>query len=182
VKLFIQRGGRLAALPLPAKLVYSGFLVFIAIGTWTSWDLYAERVATEDAVKERYVPAPPPAPEEPVGGPVLDLEGDEPVAAAEAPEDLKGPWVMEVFHQHVFSIGVVWLILAHLFMLCGLGPGAKSAVIAVSGVSSLGHVLAPPIIWKTGGFLWLMPVSGAAMGITWTLMIVITFVSLWVHR
>lgn len=188
MKIFVRQGYRIASLPVPAKLLYSFFLIFILIGLWTSWVLYDDRLADKKQIHERYVneTVEPPAAVESEGGPVLELEPmlDEPALdGVAAPEtDLKGPWVMDVFHQHVFSVSVVWLILAHLFMLVPLVNGLKGAGIVVSGGSALLHVLAPPIIWKTGGSEWLMPWSGAAMGLTWTAMVVITLVAMWFGR
>lgn len=183
MKLFITKGYHLAALPVQAKLVYSVFLLFVAAGLWTSWAIYFDRIGGDlraapgqPSVSARYVAsAPAPA----AGGPALDL-GDSPAPAAVTPaEDLKRPWILDVFHQHVFSVSVVFLILAHLFMLTRLRAALTGAVIAVAGLSSLGHVAAPVVIWKTGGWLWLMPATGAAMGVSWTLMVAWSFAAMW---
>lgn len=182
MKLFIAKGYHLAALPVPAKLVYSLFLVFIAIGLWTSWAMYRDRIGADlqgpvgqPSVQERYVNRAA-QPSQAGVGPALDL--DEP-AAPKPTEDLKKPWVMDVFHSHVFSVSVVYLILAHLFMLTRLHPVASGGVIALAGLSALLHVLAPVIIWKTGTWLWLMPVSGASMGLSWTAMVAYTLLAMW---
>lgn len=169
----------MAALPVPAKLVYSLFLVFIAIGMWTSWAIYGDRIGSElrgpvgkPSVEDRYVPR---AVAAATTGPALDLD-DEPAAPA---EDLKRPWVLDVFHQHAFSVSVVFLILAHLFMLTRLAAWLSGSVIAVAGLSALLHVLAPVVIWKTASFLWLMPVTGAAMGLSWTAMVLWSLLAMW---
>ena len=194
MKLFIQRGFHLGLLAVPAKLVYSIFLTFVAFGLWTSWALYAARIgpdldgpAGRPSVTERYVTRPAPQAADPERGPVLDLG---PAAATGAggspvlppPEDAKGPWVLDVFHQHVFSISVVYLILAHLFMLTRLHPVLAGTTILGGGVAALAHVLAPVLIWRTGGWQWLMPLSGAAMGLTWTPMVVWSFGAMWFAR
>ncbi|MSP92503.1 MAG: hypothetical protein EXR79_12005 [Myxococcales bacterium] len=210
MKLFIQRGFHLGLLAVPAKLVYTMFLAFVAIGLWTSWAIYAARIgpnldgpAGRPSVTERYVnraspsasalaPAgsagPAPGSAAAASGPVLVL-GDEPAAApalAEVTpalaEDTKGPWVLDVFHQHVFSISVVYLILAHLFMLTRLHPALAGTTILGGGLAALAHVLAPVIIWRTGGWQWLMPVSGAAMGLTWTAMVGWSLGAMWFGR
>lgn len=190
MKLFISKGYHLGALAVPAKLVYTLFLAFILLGLWSSAVMYGERIGTQNtsepgqlSVQERYVHR---APKAVVGGPALDL-GDEPVqpkaeARAVPAEDLKRPWILDVFHQHVFSVSVVYLILAHLFMLTRLHPALAGTVIAAAGLSSLLHVLAPVIIWKTADFFWLMPASGAAMALTWTLMSGWTLLSMWLQN
>lgn len=180
MKIFIAKGYHLAALPVPAKLVYSLFLLFVAVGLWTSWAMYRDRIgadlqspAGQPSVQERYVNRTAAA--DGGRGPALEL-GDEPSKPA---EDLKKPWVMDVFHQHLFSVSVVFLILAHLFMLTRLHAAVAGGVIALGGLSALLHVLAPVIIWKTQGGFWLMPVSGAAMGISWTLMVGWSLGAMW---
>lgn len=205
MKLFVRKGYHLGGLAAPAKLIYTLFLVFIALGVWSSWVIYADRIGPElsgpagtPSVEERYVNRPAAPPPAQAGGPTLDLDDgptldlddgptleldDGPTLEldkAEAPpEDLKRPWVLDVFHQHLFTISVVFLILAHLFMLTGLHPAVTGSVVMVAGLSSLAHVLAPVIIWKTGGWLWLMPATGATMGVSWTAMILWTLVALW---
>ena len=182
MKLFIAKGYHLAALPVPAKLVYSLFLLFIAVGLWTSWAMYRDRIGAnlrgppgQPSVEERYVARSLPAA---AGGPALEL-GDDPPPASVPREDLKKPWVMDVFHQHVFSISVVFLILAHLFMLTRLQPWLAGSLILLGGLSALLHVLAPVLIWRFGTLFWLMPVSGAAMGFSWTAMVGWTFATMW---
>ena len=195
MRLFVRQGYQLSSLQLGAKLVYTIFLLFISLGIWSSWDLYRSRIgsrlespAGEVSVQDRYVnrvAAPPTTspPDATEDGPALDLEGDddptEAAATAEPAGDLKEPWVKDVFHQHLFTVSVVFLILAHLFMLTALHPWAKNAIIVLAGAGSLLHVLAPVIIWKTAGYFWLMPVTGATMGLSWTIMIVLAFVGMW---
>jgi len=182
VKLFISKGYHLAALPVAAKLVYTFFLVFVAIGLWTSWAMYRDRIgadlqgpAGKPSVQERYVNRPAGV-DAVAAGPALDLDE---AAVVRPAEDLKKPWIMDVFHQHVFSVSVVFLILAHLFMLTRLHPAVAGATIAVAGLSSLLHVLAPVLIWQTGAWLWLMPASGAAMALSWTAMVAYTAGAMW---
>jgi len=184
LKLFIQKGFHLSQLAVPARLVYTLFLTFIAIGLWTSMAMYGDRIGGDlrgapgqPSVEERYVNRPAPAASD---GPALEL--DEPAQAPAAPEDLKKPWVMDVFHQHLFSVSVVYLILAHLFMLTRLHPALAGSVIAVAGVGSLVHVLAPVIIWKTGSWLWLMPVTGSVMALSWSVMVLWSVWAMWFGR
>ncbi len=202
MKHFAQRRMHLAGLSLSARLVYTFFLLFIGVGLWTSVDLYVERVGTDldgpagtASVRGRYVGHPRQAAAPTGGGPTLDLgdeasweptEGGSAVAhGGELPTDdrtereAKRPWVMDVFHQHIFSVSVVFLILAHLFMLTRMHPMVITVVVSVAGLSSLLHVIAPVLIWRTGGLLWLMPVSGAAMGLSWTWMVLWSLLAMW---
>lgn len=189
MRLFTSKGYHLASLSKLAKLVYSVFLAFTAVGLWTSWQIYADRIggdldgpAGEPSVAERYVAgARAQAPPATSDGPTLDLPPEPGVAAISPPaEDVKGPWILDLTHQHAFSVSVVFLILAHLFMLTRLHAFTAGAVIGVAGVSALAHVLAPVLIHASdGGWLWLMPVSGAAMGVSWTLMVIWSALAMW---
>lgn len=204
MKLFVRKGYHLASLAVPAKLIYTLFLIFIGLGVWSSFALYSDRIgpdlegpAGSPSVQERYVNRAPESrtnrdagPTLHLDGPALDLDDEGPSTTPaialptppSPPEDLKRPWVLDVFHQHLFSVSVVFLILAHLFMLTGLHPAPSGVVIAIAGASSLLHVLAPVIIWKTGGWLWLMPATGATMGLSWSSMILWTFGAMWLGR
>ena len=190
MKIFIMRGYHLAGLSVAAKLVYTIFLLFVMLGLWSSVEIYETRVGWQtaaadgrDSVLARY--GPPATAAQPLsGGPTLDLPPDEGVAA---PADGGGDelaaarwsWLLDVFHQHLFSICVVWLVLAHLFMLTRLHPAITGTVVILSGVVSLLHVLAPLIIFKAGGLTWLMPLSGVGMAITWLLMTGWTGMAMW---
>ncbi len=194
MKIFTSQGMHLANLAVPAKLVYTLFLLFIALGVASSYLIYAGRVGVRlhgsaPSVAAHYLgqadTAPalkPPA----VGGPSLDLLPDDPAAASlstVAPPadqtDLQWSWILDVFHQHLFSVSVVFLILAHLFMLTRLRAALSGTVIGVAGLSALAHVLSPVIMHLSGGGLWLMPVTGSLMGLSWAFMIGWTLGSMW---
>ena len=186
MKVFTAKGVHLANLAVPAKLVYTLFLVFIALGVASSVLIYATRIGAplrgpEPSVAARYLDQKAKAPDE-AGGPSLDLPGADDGGAqpaAKASEDLKWPWILDVFHQHLFTVSVVFLILAHLFMLTRLAAWLSGTVITVSGLSSLAHVLAPVIIHLTGGWLWLMPLTGSLMGASWAFMILWGLAAMW---
>ncbi len=195
MKLFISKGYHLGNLAVTAKLTYSIFLAFVLIGIWTSWAIYSLRIGPEldgpvgqPSVAERYVEREA-APAASGDGPAMDLEVDldledeaaaSDLAAADGPS-MKWEFVLDVFHQHVFTVSVVFLILAHLFMLTRLSAPVAGTIVLLSGLSALAHVLAPVLIHVTGGWLWLMPVSGALMGVTWTGMTVYTLLAMWLR-
>lgn len=190
MRLFTSKGYHLSSLSPLAKLVYSVFLLFTAIGLWTSWDIYATRIGGAldgppgaPSVAERYVTGARADDTAASDGPALDLPPEPGEAAGVAQvEDVKGPWILDVTHQHAFSVSVVFLILAHLFMLTRLNAWTAGVVIGVSGASALAHVLAPLLIHGSdGGWLWLMPVSGALLGVSWTAMVAWTALAMWFH-
>ncbi len=167
-------------LSLEARVLYTGFLLFLVLGFASSVWLYADsfgslsgRSATEyyrgGSVEHT------PAPAEEAGGPALDLPSDGPAlelpgeTAAVAPMRLEKParQVMETFHFHLFTVPMVLLVVGHLFMLTALSTRLKVGIIAVSSVATFVHLLAPLLVRFVGPqWGWLMPVSvvGAAVG------------------
>lgn len=158
-------------LSLEARVLYTGFLLFLVLGFASSVWLYADSFGGWSArsAGEYYrggdAPAPPAS--EDSGGPALDLPDE--AAVPEAPLRLEKParQVMETFHFHLFTVPVVLLIVGHLFMLTSLSVRLKVGVIAFASVTTFAHLLAPLLV-RFVGPQWgvLMPVSvvGAALG------------------
>lgn len=84
-------------------------------------------------------------------------------AASPMREPISYRHLLEVTHFHLFTLPVFLLIVAHLFMLTGLGARAKLGWILACGLGSLVHVAAPWIVRYAGGFAILLPSSGAIM-------------------
>lgn len=168
-------------LSLEARVLYTGFLLFLVLGFVSSAWLYADsfgRLSGQTAA-EYYrggaAPAEPAAKAEAAGGPALELPSDGPAlelpgeTAAAAPMRLEKParQVMETFHFHLFTVPVVLLIVGHLFMLTALSTRLKVGVITLASVATFVHLLAPLLVRFVGPrWGWLMPVSvvGAAVG------------------
>lgn len=168
-------------LSLEARVLYTGFLLFLVLGFVSSVWLYIDSFGglsgqgsveyyRGGAVTHEHAPT-----AETEGGPALDLPEDGPSlevpVEAEAPVPLRlekpARQVMETFHFHLFTVPVVLLIVGHLFMLTGLSMRWKVGVIAVSSVATFVHLLAPLLVRFVGPqWGWLMPVSvvGAAVG------------------
>src|SRR5687767_12530762 len=125
----------LERLSLEARILYTGFSLFLLIGFFTSFWLYADDdfgLSSENVV--RYYHGDP----EDAGAPDVPVEK---MRFAKPPRQ-----VMETFHFHIFSVPVCLLIVAHLFMMSGLATKTKAGIIAVSTVVTLVHVLLPPLI------------------------------------
>lgn len=61
-------------------------------------------------------------------------------------------------------MGMVFLVLAHLFAVSGLGPRAKGAVVGVTFAGMLGDLLAPWLVrYAAAGFAWLQLASWVAL-------------------
>jgi hypothetical protein len=168
-------------LSLEARVLYTGFLLFLVLGFGSSVWLYADSFGglSGQSSVEYYrggaVTHAHAAASETAGGPVLELPEDGPAlelpveTAAPVPMRLEKParQVMETFHFHLFTVPVVLLIVGHLFMLTGLSMRWKVGIIAVSSVATFVHLLAPLLVRFVGPqWGWLMPVSvvGAAVG------------------
>ncbi|QRN93126.1 hypothetical protein JRI60_28405 [Archangium violaceum] len=159
-------------LSLEARVLYTGFLLFLVLGFVSSAWLYADSFGSlsGQGAAEYYrggATAAVPAPAvEAVGGPALELPEE---TAEAAPMRLEKPprQVMETFHFHLFTVPVVLLIVGHLFMLTALSTRLKVGVITVASVATFVHLLAPLLVRFVGPqWGWLMPVSvvGAAVG------------------
>jgi hypothetical protein len=155
--------GRLRALPLGSKILYSAFVVATLVGLAVSARLY--QVGVGDAGAAVYyagaASAPPPAPES-SDGPAIDL----------APEDQKPRTIheqiperklLEVTHFHLFTIPVYVLVLAHLWLLAKVPPWAQNTGVVASVITSGLHLAAPWIVRGRPGLAFLMGSSGAAM-------------------
>lgn len=179
-------------LSLEARVLYTGFLLFLVLGFVSSVWLYVDSFGglsgrgTAEYYRGGAAPASPggeasggPELELPPDGPALELPGETPAAA---PMRLEKParQVMETFHFHLFTVPVVLLIVGHLFMLTALSTRLKVGVIAVASVATFVHLLAPLLVRFVGPqWGWLMPVSvvGAALG--WLPMLVWPLWEMW---
>lgn len=167
-----------------AKLVYTGFGIFSLLAIGVSILFYEDLVGHENAgVKAYYAgeaqsaaPAPAPLP----GGPAVEVadEKQTPITVAVSYRKL-----LEVTHFHLFTVPVFLLILAHLFVLTGLGSRTKVTMVAGAFGSSLVHLGAPWLV-RYGSSAWapLFGVSGALMALTLTFMTAYPIYAMWVPR
>ena len=186
----------ISRLSLEARVLYTGFLLFLVLGFVSSAWLYADSFGglSGQGSAEYYRGGPvahehAPARAEAAGGPALDLPSDGPALdlpgeteAAVAPMRLEKParQVMETFHFHLFTVPVVLLIVGHLFMLTALSTRLKVGIIAVSSVATFVHLLAPLLVRFVGPqWGWLMPVSVVGAAVGWLPMLVWPLWEMW---
>ncbi len=172
-------------LSLEARVLYTGFLLFLVLGFVSSVWLYADSFGglSGQSTAEYYrggatavAPAPPAEAE---GGPALELPEE---TAAAAPMRLEKParQVMETFHFHLFTVPVVLLIVGHLFMLTALSTRLKVGIITVASVATFVHLLAPLLVRFVGPqWGWLMPVSVVGASVGWLPMLVWPLWEMW---
>lgn len=174
---FTRPRGRLRSLPLPARVVYSVFLVFtlaaLGVTLWLGADMVGPALG---GVGEYYAGITPDAAVAPApagdpsadasgdsgGGPALELPAE--LDAPPPPEPMPRRKLLEVTHFHLFSMPVYLLILSHLFMLGRASDAAKLAWITLGTLGTAGHVVAPWIARAASpGSTALYAISGSAM-------------------
>jgi hypothetical protein len=172
-------------LSLEARVLYTGFLVFLVLGLGSSVLLYrdsfdglsserAARYYLGEAVTPASVGAASPR------GPVLELPAG-PTAGDAALRLSKPPrQMLETFHFHLFTVPVVLLIVGHMFMLTGLSARLKTAVLALAAVTTLLHLLAPLAVRFLGaGLAPLLSLSALASAAAWLPMTVLPVWEMW---
>lgn len=175
---------RLALLPFSGRLVYSVFLAFtlVALGL-SAW--LGETIVGLDlhALDEYYAGVPSPAvealaPADDVGGPALDLPEEATKVAEPEPKSFRS--TLEVTHFHLFTMPIHWLVLAHLFALCGASDRTKATVIVGSAVGMGAHIVAPWVARGGGAFAKMFYVgSGLLLLVTFTWMALSALLEMW---
>jgi hypothetical protein len=177
---FTRPSGRLRALPLGARAVYTVFLVFTLVGLaltlWLTHDMvgldlggageyYGGEVALIDEA-------------EVVGGPDLVLPPDGEELAAFEPMPRRK--LLEVTHFHLFSMPVYLLILSHMYMLSRSRKKAKAAWIASGSAGTLLHIVAPWLVAQgCAGAVATYAVSGALLLVSYFVMSVVPLWEMW---
>jgi hypothetical protein len=183
MKDFIRPAGRLRALPLPARFVYSVFnlfsLIALAETAWLGADMVGASLGGVESYYAGKSSLPPSAAQAapPAGGPVIELP-EEPLTAEAEPMPLRK--LLEVTHFHLFSMPVYLLILSHLYMLSRTRAGLKSGVIAGGSLGVLLHMLAPWIA-RTGSAAGTVfyGISGALLSVCMLVMSVVPLIEMW---
>ena len=177
---FTRPSGRLRALPLGARAVYTVFLVFTLVGLaltlWLTHDMVGldlggagEYYGGEAALIEEA---------EVVGGPDLVLPPDGEELAAFEPMPRRK--LLEVTHFHLFSMPVYLLILSHMYMLSRSRKNAKAAWIAAGSVGTLLHIAAPWLVAQgCAGAVATYAVSGALLLVSYFVMSVVPLWEMW---
>ena len=167
---FASATSRVAALPPPAKALYTGFCVLTALGFATCVGLYAQIVRFGahttpaelfDHLVAYYNPAAAPA-------------GVGPVSST-TPRAL-----LQTTHFHLFSMSVLLLIIGHLFFMTRLGTKAKQGVIAAAVAATVLHLVAPWGIVLAGRKLAVVyPLSGFALFATYAILMAVPLYEMW---
>jgi hypothetical protein len=168
----------LDSLSLEARVLYTGFCLFLLIGSATSIWLYSDDGhGLSPANTTQYYLGnagdAAPAPRE-HGGPALDIPQENIVVAKDARA------VVETFHFHLFSVPVCLLIVGHLFMMTSWTTRKKVIVIAIGSFATLFHLVGPPLVrFVWSGFSIAFVISAILMTLTWALMLIAPLVEMW---
>lgn len=148
-------------LSLEARILYSGFCLFVLVGIGTSLWLYADdKLGVSPSAAEHYY----------LGG------GDAASMSFEKPPRQ----VMETFHFHAFTVPVVLLVIGHIFMMCNLSTRLKASVLATATLSTLIHLLAPVLTrFATPAAAVLVFPSAALMAVLWIVLSAYPIYAMW---
>jgi hypothetical protein len=180
---FASSGFRIWNLSREAKLVYTGFGIFAIAAIFVSILFYEDMVGPRTAgVKGYYAGESQSAPtvnaSQTKDGPHIEMPDEPPPRQLTVAVTYRK--LLEVTHFHLFTVPVFLLIIAHLFMLTGLGSRAKVVWIAGGFSSSLLHLTAPWVIhYGSAAWSWLFPLSGALMAVTLGFMTAYPIMVMW---
>ena len=177
---FTRPPGRLRALPLGARAVYTVFLVFTLVGLaltlWLTHDMVGIDLTGAD---EYYRGETAPSDEAEVeGGPALVLPPDGENLAAFEPMPRRK--LLEVTHFHLFSMPVYLLILSHIYMLSRSRKETKALWIAAGSLGTLLHIAAPWLVaYGFAGAVATYAASGVLMLVSYLVMSAIPLWEMW---
>lgn len=151
---------RLFAATREVKLIYTGFLIFAAIGMLTIGLYQFKRIgATHDLIVAYY------------RGGELGQEMAFPKTFTQ---------LLETTHFHAFIMGVSFLILAHLFIATSVGPLVKWFLISLAFFSSLGDIAGIWLIrYVSPAFALLQLASWLAMWLGYGALILVPLYEMW---
>ncbi len=177
---FTRPSGRLRALPLGARAVYTVFLAFTLVGLALTLLLTHDMVGLDLNGADGYYggEAPPMDETERAGGPALVLPpGGEHLAAFEPMPRRK---LLEITHFHLFSMPVYLLILSHMYMLSRAGKRSKVAWVAIGAFGTALHIAAPWLVAHGyAGSVVAYALSGLLLLVSYLVMSVVPIWEMW---
>lgn len=177
---FTRPSGRLRALPVTARAVYTVFLVFTLLGMALTLWLTDDMVGLDlDGARQYYGGEVAPI-EEPVleGGPALVIPEDGEQLAAFEPMPRRK--LLEVTHFHLFSMPVYLLILSHMYMLSRARKRSKTVWITLGSLGTLLHIAAPWLVAAgCATAVSFYAISGFLMLVSYTWMSVVPLWEMW---
>jgi hypothetical protein len=177
---FTRPSGRLRALPVTARAVYSVFLAFTILGLALTLMLTYDMVGLDLSGAGQYYGGGAPPIEEAVveDGPALVIPPDGEELAVYEPMPRRK--LLEITHFHLFSMPVYLLILSHMYMLSRARKRSKTAWITIGSLGTLLHVAAPWLVaYRLGAGVAVYALSGVLMLLSYAWMSVVPLWEMW---
>jgi hypothetical protein len=145
MKAFAANGYRLGSARLEVRLVYTAFLALVTVGMLTMATFQLYHIGPTPARISAY------------------YRGGDRGGEMAFPKTLRE--LVEVTHFHSFIMGLVYLVLAHLFIATPVRPPLKRGLIVLGALGLAGDLLAPWLIrYLSGAFAY---AQIAAWGAEW---------------
>lgn len=163
MKSWTAPGYRIANSRVEVKLVYSGFLVFTLIGLGTMIGFHVGRIGfSPEAVATFYR-----------GG---DLDGQ--MRFAKTFGEL-----LELTHFHAFTMGTVYLILAHLFVATDTPVWLRWAALVGTLMAALLDLALPWLVrYGSAGFAWLSLAAWVGQWVGYGVLVLAPLIDMWRPR
>lgn len=177
---FTRPAGRLRALPVTARAVYSVFLVFTLAGLALTLLLTHDMVGIDLSGAAQYYGGEAAPLEEPEleGGPSLVIPSDGEALAAYEPMPRRK--LLEITHFHLFSMPVYLLILSHMYMLSRSRKRSKATWITLGSVGTFLHVAAPWLVaYRYSTAIGIYALSGLLMLLSYAWMSIVPLWEMW---
>ncbi|MBT8469298.1 MAG: hypothetical protein KJN97_11170 [Deltaproteobacteria bacterium] len=177
---FTRPSGRLRALPLGARAVYTVFLLFTLVGLALTILLTHDMVGLDLGGADGYYGGEAPTVDEPNtrGGPALVLPPDGENLAAFEPMPRRK--LLEITHFHLFSMPVYLLILSHMYMLSRSRKESKIAWVAMGSFGTVLHIAAPWLVAHGyAGSVLVYALSGLLLLVSYLVMSVVPIWEMW---
>ena len=151
---------RLSAASREVKIIYTGFLIFVAVGMLTIGLYQFKRIgAAYDLVVAYY------------RGGELGQEMTYPKTFTQ---------LLETTHFHAFIMGIVFLTLAHILTATGLSPRVKWSIIGLAFFSSLADIAGPWLIrYWSAAFALLQLFAWLGMWLGYGALILLPLYEMW---
>jgi hypothetical protein len=149
VREFASARSRVAALSIPAKVLYTAYSVLSILGLLESLGLYNDivRFGVRSTPQELF----------------QNLIGYY--------QQMASRKLLETTHYHLFSIPVFLLIVGHLFLMTSVSQRTKLFWIGLGIAGTVLHMIAPWAVYGGGAALaWTYPMTGALLFVPLTVM------------
>lgn len=157
-------------LSLEARILYSGFCLFVLFGIASSMWLYGDdRMGARPADAARYYLGETASPD------AATIDGAAVMVFEKPPRQ-----VMETFHFHIFIVPVVLLIVGHIFLMCGWSTAVKAWTLALASFATFVHLAAPLLVrFASAKFAFLVFPSAISMGCLWIVLTTCPIYAMW---